>query len=97
MLSIEKAKREDARAAWETRNAAILDQCAGHYSMDVLRLWTSGELPEELIETVAKHFYVATHSNQIVGTKRNRAQSGPFGSLSSLTLLVLRTQSKNRN
>ncbi|WP_133719124.1 GNAT family N-acetyltransferase [Methylocaldum gracile] len=68
MLSIEKAKREDARAAWEIRNTAILNQCAGHYSVDALKVWTGGMLTEDFIDHVEKHFYVAKYHHQVVGT-----------------------------
>ena len=68
MLSIEKAKREDARAVWEIRNAAILNQCTGHYSPDTLNIWTGGELSEEFMDAVEKHFYVATYDDRVVGT-----------------------------
>ena len=68
MLNIEKAKREDALAVWEIRNAAILNQCAGHYSMDILKIWTGGELSDNFIDGVEKHFYVATDNNQVTGT-----------------------------
>lgn len=67
-MSIEKAKREDARAAWEIRNAAILNQCTSHYSMGILKIWTGGELSENFIDAVEKHFYVATDNNQVIGT-----------------------------
>ena len=76
MLSFEKAKREDAHAAWEVRNAAILNQCVEHYSMDILNIWTGGELSEVFKDTVEKYFYVARENNQVVGTGMITIETG---------------------
>ena len=81
MASIKKAKREDARAAWEIRNIAILNQCAGHYSMDTLKTWTSGELSEDFIDAVEKHFYVATYNNQVIGTGMINIETGKIDAI----------------
>src|SRR5438552_16017375 len=68
MLKIRKAKKEDAQAAWDIRNVAILDQCLDHYAEDDMRIWTSGELSETFADMVEKHFHVATYDGQVVGT-----------------------------
>jgi GNAT superfamily N-acetyltransferase len=62
------AERRDAVAAWDTRNAAILAQCAGHYPEDELATWTSGVVTEQFIQSVAENWYVATVDNMIIGT-----------------------------
>ncbi|MBI1423108.1 MAG: GNAT family N-acetyltransferase [Gammaproteobacteria bacterium] len=76
MLRIQKAKRADATAALEIRNAAILNQCANSYSMDTLKIWTSGELSETFADAVEKHFYIAVHGNKIVGTGMINTETG---------------------
>jgi N-acetylglutamate synthase-like GNAT family acetyltransferase len=68
MVDIRKARREDAKVAWDIRRAAILNQCINHYPIDDLKMWTSGNPSQQYMDAVAEHFYVATHENQIVGT-----------------------------
>jgi N-acetylglutamate synthase-like GNAT family acetyltransferase len=68
MLEIRKAKRQDARAIWNIRNAAIMDQCNGHYSADQIRKWTGGKLSEKFKDVVEERFYVAAWNNRVVGT-----------------------------
>ena len=41
------------------RNAAILAQCTGHYPEEQLAAWTAGEITDDVIESVAEHWYVA--------------------------------------
>jgi GNAT superfamily N-acetyltransferase len=67
-LVIRKAEREDAIAAWDIRNAAILDQCTGHYPEDQLAAWTAGEITDEFIQSVARSWYVAILNESLVGT-----------------------------
>ena len=81
MLKIEKANRKDARAALEIRNAAILNQCVSHYSMDVLKEWTSGELSDEFTDSVEMNFYVAIDDNQVVGTGMINIESGKIDAI----------------
>jgi len=81
MLRIRKACKPDAEAAWEIRNAAILDQCVGHYSTDVLEIWTSGELPESFATKVAKQFYVATYHDVVVGTGMIDIETGKIDAI----------------
>lgn len=76
MLHIQKAKREDAAAAWEIRNNAILYQCAGHYSCSTLAAWTSGESPLEFLNAVETDFYLAIFSDLIVGTGMVNIETG---------------------
>ncbi len=66
-LVIRKAEREDAIAAWDIRNAAILAQCSGHYSEEKLAKWTAGEISDDFIESVAGKWYVATLDDAVVG------------------------------
>jgi len=68
MITIRKARREDAQAAWDIRNAAIKSQCVGYYSAEALALWTAGEISEPFMTVVEQHFYVATRADRIVGT-----------------------------
>ena len=80
-LNIRKAKREDAREAWEIRNFAILNQCAGHYSMDTLETWTNGDFYDDFIDAVEQHFYVATYNNQVIGTGMINIETGKIDAI----------------
>jgi GNAT superfamily N-acetyltransferase len=81
MLKIEKAKRKDAKVALEIRNAAILNQCVRHYSMDALKGWTSGELSDEFADSVDKNFYLAKYDNRIVGTGMINIETGKIDAI----------------
>jgi GNAT superfamily N-acetyltransferase len=76
MVTIRKARREDAQAAWDIRNAAINSQCVGHYSAEALAIWTAGEISEQFMTVVEHHFYVATIDDLIVGTGMVNLASG---------------------
>jgi GNAT superfamily N-acetyltransferase len=76
MVVIRKATREDAKAAWDVRNAAIKSHCVGHYSSEALKIWTAGELSEEFNDEVERNFYVATMDGLIVGTGMVNLESG---------------------
>ena len=65
---IRKACADDAAAAWEIRNAAILSQCKGHYPPESLAIWTNGEITEQFIQFVVEQLYVATVNDAVVGT-----------------------------
>ncbi len=67
-LVIRKAELQDAIAAWDIRNAAILDQCTGHYPEEQLAAWTAGEITDDFIQSVARSWYVATLNENVVGT-----------------------------
>ena len=64
---IRKARVEDALAVWKIRNAAIRDQCIGHYSDDVLAIWTEGPLTDCFVRMVNDKSYVAIMNNRVVG------------------------------
>ena len=81
MLSIRKATKQDAKVAWEIRNAAILDQCIGYYHIEILDIWASGELSEDFANTVAKHFYVAIDGYQVVGTGMLNIETGKLDAI----------------
>jgi GNAT superfamily N-acetyltransferase len=81
MLSVRKATREDAQAAWDIRKAAILHQCTGYYPMDDLKVWTGGALSQPFVEAVEKHFYVATDNDQIVGTGMVNLETGKIDAI----------------
>ena len=76
MVTIRKARREDAQAAWDIRNAAIKSQCVGHYAAEALAIWTAGEISEQFMNVVEQHFYVATREDLIVGTGMVNLASG---------------------
>ena len=63
MVTIRKASREDAQAAWDIRNAAIKSQCVGHYSSEELEIWTAGEISEQFIEEVENNLVVLENNN----------------------------------
>ena len=81
MVIIRKAKREDAKAAWDIRNAAILNQCVGYYPIDDLEIWTSGELSQRFTDAVEKHFHVATDNNQVIGTGMVNLETGKIDAM----------------
>jgi N-acetylglutamate synthase-like GNAT family acetyltransferase len=64
---IRKARADDAAAAWEIRNAAILSQCEGHYPSELLAIWTNGAISEQFIQYVVEQLYVATVNDDVVG------------------------------
>jgi GNAT superfamily N-acetyltransferase len=66
--TIRKACADDATAASDIRNAAILSQCRGHYPPELLAIWTDGEITEQFIQFVVEHLYVATVNDTVVGT-----------------------------
>ena len=65
---VRKACADDAVAAWEIRNAAILSQCQGHYRPESLAIWTDGGITEQFIQFVVEQLYVATVNDAVVGT-----------------------------
>ena len=73
---IRKARADDAAAAWEIRDAAILSQCKGHYPPESLAMWTNGTITDEFIQFVVEHFYVATVGEEVVGTGMIDRNSG---------------------
>jgi len=71
-----KARRDDAQAVWDIRNAAIIAQCGSHYSSAELAIWTSGEMPADFVQDVDDNWYVATSNGHVVGTGRIDLASG---------------------
>lgn len=63
-----KACAEDAAAAWDIRNAAILCQCKDYYAAESLAIWTDGAITDEFVRFVVEHFYVATVGEVVVAT-----------------------------
>ncbi len=53
---------------WDIRNAAILAQCAGHYSNAELTIWTAGVVTDRFVRAVADKWHVATVDNEVIGT-----------------------------
>lgn len=76
MIRIRKAGEEDAHAVWDIRNLAIKRQCIGHYPAEVLAIWTSGEMPVNFAEEVARSFFVVTRADHVVGTGTVNLESG---------------------
>ena len=76
MISIRKADRNDAQAAWDIRNAAINSQCKGHYPAESLEIWTGGEMTEQFVKTVVDSFYLATADDRVIGTGMIDLESG---------------------
>lgn len=62
--------------ALEIRRAAILNQCAGHYPMDILKAWADVELSDEFAESVEKNFYLAKYGDQVIGTGMMNTETG---------------------
>lgn len=75
-VAIRKARREDAQAVWDVRNAAILAGCARHYPIDLLKVWTDGEITEEFADDVAAGFCVAVIDGAVVATGMIDLDSG---------------------
>lgn len=75
-VTIRKARKDDAQAVWDVRDAAILAECAGHYPVGSLKVWTDGEITEEFIDAVPARFYVAVIHDAIVATGMVDLDSG---------------------
>lgn len=76
MITIRKARKDDAQEIWGIRNAAIRSQCQGHYSPEELDIWTDGEMAEQFIKVIEDRFYVATSDGHVVGTGMINLESG---------------------
>lgn len=81
MINIKKAKREDAHAIWTIRKEAIRAQCVDYYPMESLKTWTSGALPNDFIDAVEQHFYVAIKKNLVVGMGMVNLESGKIDAI----------------
>lgn len=75
-ITIRKASRDDAVQAFDIRQAAILDQCKGHYPGDALKSWTDGEPSERFLRVVEERFYLAVQEDRVIGTGMIDTQTG---------------------
>jgi GNAT superfamily N-acetyltransferase len=76
MITIRKARREDAQTAWDIRTAAIRNRCVGHYPAEALAIWTAGEMRDDFAVAVEESFYVATTADRVVATGTVNLESG---------------------
>ena len=68
MITIRRARSQDAQTVWDLRNVAIQCQCEGHYPAEDLAIWTAGAMTEPFVEAVRDKFHVATLEKGIVAT-----------------------------
>ncbi|NKI73177.1 GNAT family N-acetyltransferase [Dickeya sp. CFBP 2040] len=68
VITLRKARRADASAAFNLRNRAILHGCRHDYTAEQLQRWTSGAFSEKFENTVTHHFHLAEIAAQVVGT-----------------------------
>ncbi len=83
-MYIRKATENDAQAAWDIRKEAINFQCIAHYPVELLKVWTEGEITETFIEEVAHHFYVAIKNDEVIGTGKINFESGKVDAIFTL-------------
>ena len=65
---IRKAIADDTDAIWATRNAAIMAQCVGFYSIADLQIWTDGVPTDRFMQSVIDKWHVAVFGNTVIGT-----------------------------
>jgi GNAT superfamily N-acetyltransferase len=65
---IRKAIADDTDSIWTTRNAAIMAQCVGFYSIADLHIWTDGVPTERFMQSVIDKWHVAVVDQTVVGT-----------------------------
>jgi GNAT superfamily N-acetyltransferase len=68
MATIRRASRADAKACWDVRRAAVIDQCADAYTRAQLEEWTSGEASRAFADAVEDRFHIATIDARVVAT-----------------------------
>lgn len=69
MYLIRKAKISDAQAVFDVRNGAIRNQSVGHYSDEIIGLWTAGKNPSDgFSRFVAELCHVVEINGEIVAT-----------------------------
>ncbi|QDQ28546.1 GNAT family N-acetyltransferase [Chitinimonas arctica] len=69
MYLIRKAARDDAQAIFTLRNAAIRNESAGHYTTEIIDLWTKGETPsDQFCQWIAARFYIAELDGEVVAS-----------------------------
>jgi GNAT superfamily N-acetyltransferase len=66
-MEIRKATRADALVIWKLRNSAILAQCVNDYPLDVLDVWTAGDMPEAFPDDVESSFHTAFQRETLIG------------------------------
>lgn len=76
MFTIRKATGFDAKAIFDLRSRAILEKCTGHYSDELITLWTQGEISAAFTQDVAEHFYVSELNDQIIGSGKINLVTG---------------------
>lgn len=76
MITIRKARREDASQIWAIRSAAIEDQCHGHYSAETLQKWIGDRMPESFPDNVERIYYTALEDSEIIGAGAIDLDSG---------------------
>ena len=81
VILIRKATENDARVAWEIRNAAINCQCTGYYPAEDLKSWTSGEMTDQFLHMVEDSFYVAAVDGRVIGTGMIDLDSGKLDAI----------------
>ncbi|ACS86776.1 GNAT family N-acetyltransferase [Musicola paradisiaca] len=80
-ITIRKARRDDAPAAFDIRNRAIRHGCRNDYSAEQLQRWTDGPLSEGFANTVTHHFYVAEITGVVVATGMINLYTGMIDAL----------------
>ncbi|MGG1947751.1 GNAT family N-acetyltransferase [Trinickia sp. NRRL B-1857] len=76
MLTIRKAKRDDASDAWDIRKASVHVACAGHYPEAALSAWVDGAPSDNWATIVERGFYLALDNDRPVGTGMLTVESG---------------------
>jgi putative acetyltransferase len=68
MFTIRKARQEDKESIWHVHVRAIRETCIGHYSHEVIEVWTERLKPEKYEEAIdANEFFVAEEDGVVVG------------------------------
>lgn len=81
MLTIRRAERSDAEAAFDIRTRAILHQCSAAYTPEQLRLWTEIPLTEKYRNWVEKDYHLACLDGVPIATGFINFQTGELGAL----------------
>jgi len=68
MLTIRKAREEDAKAVGRVHREAIREQSRGHYTDEQIEAWTSPRPPGHFEKVIReKEMYVAEEDGEVVG------------------------------
>lgn len=76
MLTIRKAKRDDAPNAWDIRHASVHAACVRHYPEATLCAWVDGAPSDAWAAIVERGFYLALDNDRPVGTGMLTVESG---------------------